>query len=550
MRRVTLPRVARLVLVPLLLGAAVATAVAPLRPAYAAAAACDAGYGADYNGDGVADLAVADPHAKVGTLAEAGHVVVLYGTKGGRFGSGGSALLSQDSTGVPGFAETGDSFGTSLSSADLDCDGFTDLVVGVPYEDVGSKRNAGVADVVYGSARGLGKGRFGRQLDATTFKVKPAAGDLFGWAVDTKQRAYTNQKVPSDQDFAMAIGAPGRKVKGAAAAGAVGYLHPLNGKQQVGWIVQGANGVDGVPQPGDRFGAAVALGYLEDGLDLLVGAPGEDVGRVKDAGQVTLVLTITGGSTQFSDTFDLSHSRELGGEAETGDAFGSSIDVASAHSPDPDNSLDYLAIGIPGKDVGTAVDAGAVALYVAYFIEGPGAVGLYTQALPQISGRPETGDRLGEHVWLSHDGNADILLGLPHEDGTHADSGAFQRLTWGDHGLVSPTFTQNTKGIPGVSEAGDHLGESVAQVEDADSSAYVVGVPDDATYTSGMVEVIPVGGGKPYALIPGVGDVPGEGASRFGAAIADSGREFREGDTAPPGPTARAGAVNRSPGAR
>ena len=33
--------------------------------------------------------------------------------------------------------EAGDRFGTALSSGDVDCDGYTDVVVGTPYEDFG-----------------------------------------------------------------------------------------------------------------------------------------------------------------------------------------------------------------------------------------------------------------------------------------------------------------------------------------------------------------------------------------------------------------------------
>ena len=53
----------------------------------------------------------------------------------------------------------------------------------------------------------------------------------------------------------------------------------------------------------------------------------------------------------------------------------------------------------------------------------------------------------------------------------------------------------------------------------ATERAVIVGVPDDVDNASGMVNVIPFGGGPPRYWAPGVHDVPGPGSSRFGAAL-------------------------------
>ncbi|MGH3038100.1 MAG: FG-GAP repeat protein [Gaiellaceae bacterium] len=42
--------------------------------------------------------------------------------------------------------------------ADFNGDGFADLAVGVPFEDVGSVLNAGAVNVIYGSGNGLSAG--------------------------------------------------------------------------------------------------------------------------------------------------------------------------------------------------------------------------------------------------------------------------------------------------------------------------------------------------------------------------------------------------------
>jgi hypothetical protein len=109
---------------------------------------------ADFNNDGFADLAVTVPFEDVGTIPDAGAVHVLYGAPTG-LGAAGGQLFTQDSPGVPGVAEVGDDFGSALAAGDFDDDGFADLAVGVPGEDVGAVMEAGAANVAYGAAGGL-----------------------------------------------------------------------------------------------------------------------------------------------------------------------------------------------------------------------------------------------------------------------------------------------------------------------------------------------------------------------------------------------------------
>ena len=51
---------------------------------------------------------------------------------------------------IGGIAESGDHFGASLAVADLDCDGFTDLVVGSPLEDINGQTDSGYVQLIYG----------------------------------------------------------------------------------------------------------------------------------------------------------------------------------------------------------------------------------------------------------------------------------------------------------------------------------------------------------------------------------------------------------------
>ena len=112
------------------------------------------GLQADFNNDGFADLAVGVFGENLAAAGNGGAVNVLYGTASGLTGTG-SQFLTQDSPGVPGGAEPDDSFGLALAVGDFDGDGFADLAVGVPFEDLGANVDAGAVNVLYGTASRL-----------------------------------------------------------------------------------------------------------------------------------------------------------------------------------------------------------------------------------------------------------------------------------------------------------------------------------------------------------------------------------------------------------
>lgn len=109
---------------------------------------------ADFDADGYPDVAVAAPGGTINGRAEAGYIAVVYGMAEGPNGVK-HQLISQNRYGIPGTAETGDRFGSHLTAADLDGDGFTDLVVGAPGEDVDGARDVGRHTVLWGSMGGL-----------------------------------------------------------------------------------------------------------------------------------------------------------------------------------------------------------------------------------------------------------------------------------------------------------------------------------------------------------------------------------------------------------
>ncbi|OIJ69260.1 FG-GAP-like repeat-containing protein [Streptomyces mangrovisoli] len=128
-------------------------------PGIAGAAESEDRFGAslsagDVDGDGYADLAVGDPYEAVGTLQNAGSVVLVHGTATGLLTAAGTAVgtgFTQNSASVPGTAEIGDRFGASVVLRDYDADGHADLVTGAP----GENSSSGGAWFLPGTATGL-----------------------------------------------------------------------------------------------------------------------------------------------------------------------------------------------------------------------------------------------------------------------------------------------------------------------------------------------------------------------------------------------------------
>lgn len=469
---------------------------------------CEPSVGSDLDGDGLPDVAVADPDATVGGAVGAGRVVVSFGTRADVPGGGRSVVVAQGSGSVGGAAEAGDHFGAALSVADLDCDGYADLVVGVPGEDVGGASDSGLVQVVWGAAGGPGTGRASRSLDQSTFGLRRHAGDRLGAAVDAQEQVG-NDSTEAPEAYAVAVGVPGYDVSGHRDAGLVAYEAPdtRTGVLADAWFTQDSRGVPGKAESGDQLGSVVALVYPaggEDELGLLAGAPQEDVGSAKDAGAVTYVEGL--GSGALRGTGLDQGTAGVPGAPEKGDRFGASLATTS-------EGLDTeVAVGVPGEDLGRTKDAGTVQRF-SYDGDDFRASPSLSQDSSGVGDVAEAGDAFGSQVALATvDQRTVLAVSSPGEDGAAVDTGLVQ--VFGDH---QRSFDQGSLAVGDRAEAHDRFGSTLAVVDD---DVLLVGVPDDVQRTSGVVELVALDGSRPARhLLPGGAGGPSAGASRFGAAL-------------------------------
>lgn len=242
----------------------------------------------DFNRDGAVDVATGMPGANANT----GAVEVRVST------GDGTAVHRIDAPD----GSAGDEFGTALAevaSADgeTDQDRCSQLVIGAPGEDAGGRADAGAVYVyrwdsatdAFALVKRLTQGNDG--VPGTTQE-----GARFGWALAAPHH---------DSDIGplvtpLYVGVPGYSVGGAEGAGAFARLELSTGTEDPvvteGMLLrQGAGGIPGGPEAGDGFGSSLAV--TDNGV--LVGAPYEDIGSVRNAGAFVRWRTDDAGGARF-----------------------------------------------------------------------------------------------------------------------------------------------------------------------------------------------------------------------------------------------------------
>lgn len=483
--------------------------------AEAAEAACSGGTGSDYNGDGIRDTAIADPEATVGSAAEAGQVTVVHG------GGKGVTVVSQNSVNVADSAEPDDRFGYSLATYDADQDGCDDLVVGVPYEDVGTLRDAGYVQIIYGSPAGIGQGKASKGLLQGADQALGGgaeAGDLVGYAVAA---GTSSTGIPF-----LVIGAPGED---GGQGMDTGFLHYVSGTSyQVANVTQESAGVWEEAEPQDRFGASLAA----TDRYFAVGVPGESVNGNAFAGGISVFRPSLNADGIPAPVFGASQTSATGSSAapEAGDRFGTSLAMVAnrtAAETAPTGAL--LAVGVPGEDVDDLVDAGGAALFRVNPDNSLTAVfGLLGQHVADVSEVASPGDFFGQDVALVNTAPSQIstaatvklAVGVPGNEssGEHLDKGGVHVFPAAGDAGASDVWREPGDGIPVDPAHQMFVGTSLA----ATPAGVLVGVAYESGLAPGAVygfDWTAAGDAAPSQTFkPGEAGIPA-GGTAFGAEI-------------------------------
>jgi hypothetical protein len=398
----------------------------------AALAACD------FNGDGFDDLAVGVPGEDGGddeNWGNSGAVDIHYGFSDG-LETVAEQHLTEDTPGIPGEREPQDAFGFALACGDIDGDGFADLAVGVPQENIDHFLDtvdfAGTVIIVPGSVGGLDPAHATEINEDDVSSLTAEDGDQFGHAL-----AIGN--FDSDGFADLAIGAPGED-------GGTGLLLLVFGAESGltgGSTYYTEDYFGDVPEPGDQFASVLAVGDFDHDLfaDLAIGVPHETFGDtgppphflIGDAGAVAVLYGQNGGPARPG--LLLTEASVAG--SVTSDLFGFAL---AAGDLDGDG-FDDLAIGAPAKAVTGTGDGGVIEVMGS----GTGLVAARHKALVEgdlIAGTSgvhdlafgyalAAGDFDGDHV-------ADLVIGAPDQDGPGGANVGAEVVLYG--GLLSDGF--------------------------------------------------------------------------------------------------------------
>jgi FG-GAP repeat len=468
--------------------------------------------GADFNGDGFADLAVGVPGESVTVgdrdINDAGAVHVIYGS---RLGLNGDTPLDDEVwhqnrfSGFVATPEPGDSFGYALAAGDFNGDGFDDLAVGVPFEDVPYRSHqiadAGEVDLLRGSPTGLVATIEVLRQGVQPLGSAPQKGDSLGFSLAAGNLGRDPDSGPLDD---LVIGVPYEDWprRGSVSLSGRDCPCPVKDSGAVQIVSGGRSGRllvgpsqywtqdEGDPTPplivdraeeGDRFGFSVLALNVGRGRedDLIVGVPYEDLPGAKDAGGVQVIYAglvhpafpvqpvVSGNQFWHQDI------RNIPGKAEPGDHFGWALAGA-------DFGLDQtgdLAIGVPDEDVGDHPSAGVVnVLYGSSTGLTSRAARVWHQGSPGVQGGPENFDRFGFALTAGEFGfgaPADLAVGVPEETREQfgedaAAAGAVNILMGTAAGLSARNNlleSQDSSGfdgsIEGESETADWFGSSL-----------------------------------------------------------------------------------------
>ncbi len=449
------------------------------------------GTAGDVNGDGYSDIVAGAPGYDLPAMANAGRVTVYHGRGDG---------LNGTAVWYPGGETSQDKFSYSISAGDVNGDGYTDILIGAPYNDDGGS-DAGKAYLYYGLPTGPA-------ASANWTAAGSYNGDWFGYAVsiagDVNGDGYADILVGSPKENVWPYASPGAvhlyygsptgpaasadwQARGEAYYNQFGiHVSPagdVNGDGYADFLVGATVYPFGPYQSADPplgrvylyYGSSTGPVFSEwtatgqpdsvlgqsfagagdingDGYaDILIGAPEDDEGGL-NTGKVSLYYGSSSGPAATADWMATGES--------AGDYFGWSLDTAG----------DVNGDGYADVIVGAAYSANKVYIYHG------SPLGLDVP-FSRLTGVGNFGFSVSAAGDVNGDGYADVIIGAP----TNSSNGKTYVYRGAALG-IEPTPARIYTG----ESPGSNFGITVAAAGDTNGDGYadvLVGAPDLNTST-------------------------------------------------------------------
>ena len=444
--------------------------------------------------------------------------------------------------------------------SDFNGDGYADLAVGVPGEDLGDRfpRDDGRVVILYGTADGLTAAGSQSWSQRSPGLPRVPGGDLEDFGSHT-----TSGDFDADGYADLAVDAPNIGPLGAAVRGAIWLFYGSETgltAERSALLLPDDLGVDGLEGQGSPLVAGDIDG--DGAADLIVAGWVWPADPSKTAG--VAVVALPGGPGGVSTLATVLWEIEPGLQG---------LVALAAGDLDADGA-DDIAIGLEADMVGDTMAGSVQVVYGLPDAAGGHRYQALSQATPGMAGSaagPTEEDGFGRSLAIADfdgDGYGDLAIGVPGEDLPGAACG---RDTWGlpvrprgecDHGAVqvvygssagvvaddSRMWTQHRRGVPGMAAAGNAFGRVLAAGDfDGDGVAdLVIAAPDETlghgctvwgTCAQGSVTVLygtedglsAIGAQRWTQDTPGVPGIAGD-ADRFGTSLsaADFGRSGRD----------------------
>ncbi|MCW8377027.1 FG-GAP-like repeat-containing protein [Streptomyces justiciae] len=441
------------------------------------AAAAPSGLAGDFNGDGYRDVAIAAPIAKVSGKTGAGYVAVVYGTKSG-LDTSKRQIISQATDGIPGTPESYDYFGDRLTSGDLDGDGYTDLVVGVHGEQIGSTGDSGALTVLWGGATGIKSGTdissplppnrnelgwsvatgdFDGDGDTDLAAVNLAYAELNIFNGPISRTGKASSLMPVDTYDDTGVNADKLVAGHVNGDGATDLL--VMGQQEItdGYRTRSVlytGSADGL-RPGSKLAGgydAVIADVNKDGYgDIVTGNFMEKSTSEPNGGLGGAVTVTYGADTGLSSRTPVKFTQDsagVPGTAEKNDFFGWSLSAGDVNG----DGYPDIAVGAEQETIGSAKSAGTVTILrgSATGLTGTGAKS-YSQNTTNVPGTAESNDHFGYAVQLTdidNNGRTELVTSASGENTSDGAVWFLKSTTSGITATGSKSFTGPTLGGP------------------------------------------------------------------------------------------------------